>query len=213
MTNRIFNVAFRCHAGVEAEWEAYGIDVPVYGSGKSLAETRLDVTSGFALHFDIDPGVIELNEFHEHCVYPETDDSEAVWVRTYQDSDPERMCRRRDVRDAIENTLRDKPSYLNTFRNGTASTGDIIATVCFEDDMLMDLLAQVGDTDRIFVCVPYPDGLYWQCLNTPEATNRHVAEEIAVRDLKLGDAATVGDFMEATNASPSNPGSYLLTAA
>lgn len=213
MINNVHNVVFRCYSDVETSWEAFGINASVYGYGDTLAEARIDISEGLALHFSSDPREIKLNEFHEHCVYPETDSSEAIWVRTYQDLDPDRMCGRREVREAIKTALLEQPEYLNTFRNGAASTGDIIATVCYPDDMLGDLLDQVGDIDRLFVCMPHDRKFFWQCLVTPEADNRDASKETPVSELGLSDAATVWDFMQATNASVGQPESFLLSAA
>lgn len=203
----IINVAFRSFRGY---WEAYGIDVPVYGFGESLAEVKADVQEALAAYFDQD-GPFEINEFQERRVHSADEACPDIWVRTFMDRDPDQMLKRREFADLIQKQLEMNPEYLATFRNGISSLGDIIATVCFEDDMLADLIDQIGDADLLYVCMPAKDGLYWNCVFTSDSED-HPSNSKPVSGLGLGDAATVGQFMYATNSINAAPKSYLVAA-
>lgn len=204
----IINVSFR---NFNDYWEAYGINIPVHGYGDSLSSVKADIQDALCAYFEVDSHLFELNEFQERRVYKGNGEQPDVWVRCFMDHDSARMLRRRNIADLIEQRLKDQPGYLRTFDNGRSSLGDVIATVSFEDDMLVDLIDQIGDTDLIYVCMPAEDGLYWNCIFTPSAEGMPIAAA-RVSDLGLGDAATVGQFMHLTTQHDIAPKNYLASA-
>ena len=203
--NTIFNVAFRCYNG---EWEAYGINQPFYGYGETLTEAKTDVKEAIEALTETPAKHVKINEVHEHRVAEATETHPDVWVRTHHDLDGPRMLERRAIREYIKEALKQNPQYVRTFDNGESSFGDIIAIACLEDDMLIDLLEQVGEASRIFACVAYGNRLYWQCIFTEDAENKP-DNVIDIKTLELSDAATVGDFMRATKPSINNPQRFL----
>lgn len=204
-------VVFRCYENQEPMWEAYGIDHAVYGSGDSLSEARDDIKAAISLLLEVEEDSIELDEFHERLARGADDKYPDVWVRALQDRKSERMLERRKIQESIKKLLEKNPEYVGTFRNGIASTGDIIAVVSFEDDMLYDVMGQIGSTDLIYLCMPEGDTLYWQTLFTSEAS---VPLEAARRisDLELGDCVTVGQFMRVTHAKVNEAEKFLAIA-
>lgn len=193
-------------------WDVYGINESVYAYGETLPEARQDALEAFACHFDVSPEEITLEEYHEHPVYTDPTSGTDVWVRTHENEDLDRIFRRRNIRLNIEKHLHANPDYIHTFSAGGSSTGEVIAAVALPEDLLVSLLDQVGDTDRLYVAMPEGNNLYWQCLVTPSAEGFHTGTR-PVSDLALGADATVSEFMEATGAKESRPTEYLLCAA
>ena len=208
MDNNIFNVAFRCYNG---DWEAYGINQPFYGYGETLTKAKADVKNAIEALTETPANTIDINEYHEHRVAEATETHPDVWVRAHHDLDGTRMLERRATKERIEKALKRNPKYVHTFDHGESSFGDIIAIACLDDDMLIDLLEQVGEANRIFACVAYEGKLYWQCIFTEEAENKP-DNAIDIETLELGDAATVGDFMRATKPSMTKPQKFLTAA-
>ena len=203
------NIVFRHYRGDDPCWEAYGIALAAYGSGGSLSEAKQDVREALAALLDVNEACVEIDECHEHCIYKETDSSPAVWVRTFHDHDPQRMLKRREIRDRVERLLDENPGYLSTFDNGISVTGDVVATVALEDDMLMDILEQVGDLGRLFVCMPVDGAVIWQCITTKDAEDRS-DDEVPIASLNLGAAATIAEFMQLTEAKQERATDYVL---
>ena len=193
------------------EWEAYGVEHNAYGFGQDRDEAKQDIISALALLLEVDVQEIELESYDERQVHPGTQTCPPVWIRTYLDSDAYKLLNRRNVRDYIQGLLERKPELLETFHNGQSSMGDIVATVAFAEDMLLDLLEQVGGTERLFVCMPQGQTIYWQCISTPKADNQS-SDAKTIDELGLSDASTVGDFMRATHATEDNPQDYLVPA-
>ncbi len=206
------NVALRHYQGADPAWEAHGINYPFYGSGDTLTKARKDVReAAAALLLDEDDTHIEMLEFHEHLVRAETDTEPAVWVRTYQDGDSKRMLARRDVRDHIKDYLEKHPERMDTFTQGVGVMGDVVATVMFPDECLLHLLDQVGDGQRLYVAVPYSDGIYWQCISEEGLPDERPGG-IAIDELPLSDSSTIGEFMKVTEASIDTSGNIVLSA-
>lgn len=201
-------VVFRYDDG---EWEVYALNAAVYGSGDDLDEARKDIRAALALHFEIEPNEIHLDEFQERLVYPETNESPAIWARCHMDQDSDKMLSRREVGFSIKSRLEESPELLRTFEHGFSSFGDVVATVAFEDDMFIDLLRQVAATDRLFVCMPQGSALYWNCLFTDEAELKP-DNAVKVSSLNIGEASTVGEFMQVTQASERAPKEFLVPA-
>ncbi|AZA10430.1 hypothetical protein CGERO_00460 [Corynebacterium gerontici] len=185
-------IAFRCYPQQSPKWEAYGINHAVYGSGDSLSETREDARQALGLHLDCNADDIYFTELHEHQVAVDTPDHPAVWVRTLHEESPRRDEFRREIREIIAETLVTDPQYYDVFAFGTASTGDIVATIALPDDLVSNLLAQVGGTDRLYVCLPSKQDLQWQCLSNEFAEGE--PGDVTVASLGLSDAASVADF-------------------
>lgn len=198
----------------EDEWEAYAVDHGVFGYGESIYQAREDFKEALSLLLEVPVGEIHLDEYIEECVYEESESNPAIWVRTHQDwDDSDRMLGRRNIREMIRNHLQKSPEYLATFGGETSAFGDVIAAVCFSDDLLKDLLEQVGEADRLFVCVPVKEALLWNCVFTAEADNLP-AEKINIHSLNLPPLPTVGDFMMATGVTSkaTNPKKILVSA-
>lgn len=206
------NVALRHYQGADPAWEAHGINYPYYGSGDTVAEARDDAREAAALLLDEDDTNIEVQEFHEHLVRAETDTEPAVWVRTYQDGDTDRMLARREVREHIKDYLEQHPERMDTFTQGVGVMGDVVATVMFPDECLLHLLDQVGDGQRLYVAVPCSDGIYWQCISEQGLPDERPGG-IAIDDLPLSDSSTIEEFMKVTEASIDASGNIVLSAA
>lgn len=206
------NVALRHYQGADPQWEAYGINHTIYGCGDTLADARDDAIDAAALLLECDPRDIQVVEYHEHQVRAETDTEPAVWVRTYQDGDAGRMLARRNVRDHIKRYLERHPERMNTFTQGIGAMGDVVAAVMFPDDLLDQLIEQCGDSQRLYVAVPGPQGaIYWQCLSEPGLIQGPGA--ITLSDLPLDESSTIADFMEVTGAGIEAAGNIVLSAA
>ena len=209
--NTTERVVFRCYENQSPQWEAYGIESAVYGSGEKLDDARADIKSAISLLHEVDEESIELDEFQERLARPGDDQYPDLWVRALHDYDPNRMLARRDVQELVKKVLQKHPEYVRTFSNGVASTGDIIAVVALKNDMLYDTMEQIGSTDLIYLCMPDWPALYWQTLFTSEApVHPGVARRVA--DLGLGDCATVSDFMRATHATVDKAENFLVSA-
>jgi len=204
-------VVFRCYENQDPQWEAYGVSQSAYGSGNTLAEARNDVKSALALLRDVSQDSIELEEFHERCVCAAADAYPDIWVRTRQDRNGNKMLTRRHIVDAVKNELITHPEYVHTFDNGYASTGDIIAVVALPDDMLSDVLNQIGTADRVYLCMPVGDNIQWQMVFTTEAEDKPMGAT-PIANLPLRDSATVADFMKATGAMTDRAANYLVAA-
>lgn len=204
-------VVFRCYENQDPQWEAYGVTQSAYGSGNTLAEARNDVKSALALLLDVSQDSIEIEEFHERCVRVADDTYPDIWLRTRQDRDGNKMLTRRHIVDAVKNELITHPEYVHTFDNGYASTGDIIAVVALPDDMLSDVLNQIGTADRVYLCMPVGDNIQWQTVFTAEAEDKPMGAT-PIANLPLRDSATVADFMKATGAMTDRAANYLVAA-
>lgn len=202
-------VVFRFHD--DGEWEAYGVDHNAYGFGENLNEAKQDIIDALALLLEVETDQIDLEIFDERQVHPGNETCPPVWVRAYMDADSYKMLARRELRDQILSVLEKSPEYLNTFHNGQSSMGDIVATIAFSDDMFMDLLEQIGTTERLFVGMPTDRAIFWQCIFTSKAEHQS-PNAINVLELGLSDASTVGDFMQATHATVDNPQDFLVPA-
>ena len=206
-----YKVVFRRY---EDEWEAYAVDHGAFGYGESIYEAREDFKEALSLLLEVPVEEIHLVEYLEKCVYEESESNPAIWVRTRQDwDDSGRMLERRGIRQIICDHLQESPESLATFGGETSAFGDVIAAVCFSDDLLEDLLEQVGEADRLFVCMPTEEGLLWNCIFTAEADNLP-AEKINIHSLDLPSLPTVGDFMMATGVTSkaTNPKKILVSA-
>ena len=80
----------------------------------------------------------------EMCIRDRTESDPAVWVRTYQDDDADRMVRRREVRQIIADHLAAHPEHMITFAQGSGVMGDVVATVMFPEELLCELVVQFG---------------------------------------------------------------------
>lgn len=192
-------------------WEVYGLHHAAYGFGDDQLEARADFKESLSLLLDIPVSEIELNEFEERQVFPGTKQYPAVWVRVYRGGDIHRTLEGREISNSIREKLESDSRYLRTFKRGASSLGDVIATVCFEDDLLYDLVNQVGDTDLLYVCVPFGEKLLWTCLFTDDAEDMP-QQKVNVGSLGLGINATVGEFMKASKASVDSPQGILVPA-
>ncbi|MFI5504477.1 hypothetical protein ACFLIN_03820 [Corynebacterium kutscheri] len=210
--NNPINIAFRHINGTSAV-EAYGINHPVYGYGETLTEAKADIQQALALLFDQPEGTTyDLNIHHEWCVYEGDGSTPTIWVRTFDDPhNSDRLLLRRKIKDQIQEYLRTNPDYLETFTLGRSVFGDVIAAVCFEDDMLIDALEQVGDLGSIYICTPTDERLVWECLFTDEAEDLPMEVE-RIADLGLGDCVTVGDLMRRTTQTGRIPKNLLISA-
>lgn len=121
------------------------------------------------------------------------------------------MLTRRHIVDAVKNELITHPEYVHTFDNGYASTGDIIAVVALPDNMLSDVLNQIGTVDRVYLCMPVGDNIQWQTVFTTEAGDKPMGAT-PIANLPLRDSATVADFMKATGAMTDRAANYLVAA-
>lgn len=193
------------------EWEAYGIDHSAYGYGKTLSEARRDIVEALVLLLEVEPSSIVLDEFHERCVYKESPDSPAIWVRTFQDKDSAKLLRRREMGEKIKSMLEERPEYSATFRNGQSTMGDVVATICFDEDLFVDLLSQIGGTGRLFVGMPVASGILWQCVFT-DAVEDKPRDAVEIVDLGLSATSTVGDFMRISHADEASPKDFLVAA-
>lgn len=220
--NTIQNVVFRQYTDDSPFWEGYGLTESVYAYGETLNEVREDMCEALSVHLEIAPEEIHLCEFHELKVFDCTESVPSIWVRTAEplagegDASPsqiERVLHRRDVREAIIEYLQNNPSAAaSTFSNGVASTGDVVATVALPDDLLGSVLEQVGDTTRLYVCMPDGHSLYWQCVVTTEALDFNQEDSFPLDALNMGDATTVREFMRQTHADTRKSKDYLLAA-
>lgn len=209
---RSVNVALRHYQGGDPQWEAYGINDPFYGSGDDLTQAREDARTAAALLLNVPEDFVEISEYHEHLVRPETESEPAVWVRTLQDADVNLMLARRDVRDCIAEYLKAHPERMNTFTQGSGVMGDVVATVMFPEEPLLELLDQFGDSQRLYVAVPGPNrAIYWQCISEPGLPDSP-SDAIALRDLPLSESSTIWDFMEMSRASVEVAGNVVLAA-
>lgn len=209
--NTTERVVFRCYENQSPQWEAYGIDSAVYGSGEELTEARADIKSAIALLHEVDEACVEIDEFHEHLARPADAEYPDIWIRTLHDNDTGRMLARREVAERIKAFLAQHPQYARTFSNGVASTGDVVASVVLPDDMLIDSMGQVGESDCLYICMPKGHKLYWQTLFTSEfpALPQNATP---VASLELGDCATVEEFMNKTHAEADKAANFLVSA-
>lgn len=205
-------VAFRFYEE-DQTWEALGINVAAYGQGDSLAEARKDFLAALdVLLDDVDPADVYLEEYIERCARPETEHEPAVWVREYKDHDPKRMLMRRSLAELVKETLVNNPAYMKTFDDRVSTFGDIIAVATFEDDLLYDVLDQIGESKRLFIGTPRKDGhIYWQCL-LHESQKVNGDGSKPVTSLGLSDASTVGDLYDATMPAPQEAKNILAPA-
>lgn len=119
--------AFRYYENQSPQWEAYGLDSAVYGSGDTLADARADIKSAISLLHEVDEESIELVEFQEYLARPGDDHYPDIWIRVSRDYDANWALPSRVVQNLVDSFLRENPAY--SFSNGVAPTGDIIAVV------------------------------------------------------------------------------------
>ncbi|MFP7364276.1 hypothetical protein SFC07_00610 [Corynebacterium callunae] len=223
--NSIQNVVFRHYSALEPYWKGSGLNAAVYAAGDSLPEIREDMKQSLAALFDLEADEFDLCEFHECQAFEETDDLPSVWVRVpfplngHDNPKPDevnQLLRRQEIAEFIGKYLVENPEAVkDTFGAGLASTGDVIAVVALPDDMLESVLEQVGDSDRIYVCMPDPNSsrLVWQALTSPVALDFNPEKSKPSSNLGLGHRATVAQFMSLTRANTEHAGNYALAAA
>lgn len=210
--NTTYSVVFRCYENQDPQWEAYGIHEAVYGSGSTLREAKEDIAGALALLTDVPVETVQLQEFHERLIRKADAQYPDIWVRILHDAGNfDQTSQRRHVAEFIKQQLDSHPSRVHTFDNGTASTGDIIAYVALPGDKLSDVLDQVGDADRIYLCMPHGEVLQWQTVFTREAENQPQHAE-AIADLPLSERCTVQEFMETTHANEQQAENFLVAA-
>ena len=194
MIDGIYDVAFRCAR--DDGWEAYALSHSAYGFGDNLAEARKDITEALALLVEQPENRIRLNEYHERLVLAADEHHADVWLRVHHDTDPNHALSRREIVGKLQN----EPEKCGIFDNGLSLNGDIIVLACLPDDMLGDIFTQVASAHRLYLAVPYPEGLCLRRMHTNEATDRTPESEINIASLNLGAGSTVDDFIRATSA-------------
>ena len=116
--------AFRYYENQSPQWEAYGLDSAVYGSGDTLADARADIKSAISLLYEVDEESIELVEFQEYLAHSGDGQHPDIWIRVSRDYDANWALPSRAVQNLVDSFLRENPAY--SFSNGVAPTGDII---------------------------------------------------------------------------------------
>lgn len=216
-----FQAVFRNYQHPKPYWEGYGLHTAAYAAGDTLAEACLDMRKALAVLVGCDPDGVALEVFQEFQVLGHTDSSPEVWVRVpnvpsgeVESAEIDNILARRAVMDAIKERLAVDPELATkTFSLGEASTGDVIVVVAMEDDPFSAIVGQVGDIDRIYICMPDASGLQWRSLSSREAVGFRPEFATPVSELDIPAHATVKSFMEATQSSANAARDIALASA